>query len=142
VSRGDSARHWHGPGRHHRGERGWPGVYLDRRWDNGGVNVTVRQTIAPAPPSYAPFLVPSINELPALAGIREVRPSQPAIYVVDDAGNSVRPVTSGLRRSSGPRILEAGPDGDWVTTTGSVGESERNSGPRIIHLAVPVGSNR
>jgi hypothetical protein len=156
VPRGDSFRRWHGPRRHHGFVRGWGGVYLDRGWDNGGVNVSIQQNIAPGSGGYgyAPFAVPSVSELPAVAGIREVRPSQPAIYVVNDGRGGEAPATSGLRRpsvpslttglnrASGPRILEVTPDGDWVTTTGSVAQSEQGSGPRIIHLTVPVGSNQ
>ena len=41
VSRGDSFRRWHGPRRHHGFVRGWGGVYLDRGWDTGGVNVSI-----------------------------------------------------------------------------------------------------
>jgi hypothetical protein len=155
VSRGDSFRRWHGPrrhhgfvGGHHRFFRGWGGVYLDRGWDNGGVNVSIQQNIAPGSGGSAPFYVPSVSELPAVAGIREVRPTQPAIYVVNDGRGGGAPATSGLRRpsvtsqASGPRILEVTPDGDWVTTTGSIGQAEQGSGPRIIHLTVPVGSDR
>jgi hypothetical protein len=162
VSRGDSFRRWDGPRRHqgffrrrHHGfARGFGGVFLDRGWDNGGVNVSIQQNIAPGSGGYVPFSVPSVGELPAVAGIREVRPSQPAIYVVNDGRGGGAPATSGLRRPSvasqgsgphrlsGPRILEVTPDGDWVATTGSIAQPEQGSGPRIIHLDVPVGSNR
>jgi hypothetical protein len=153
VSRGGSFGRWHGPRRHlgflrrHGFVRGFGGVFLDDGWNNGGVNVSIQQNIAPGSGGYVPFAVPSVGELPAVAGIRDVRPSEPAIYVVN-GGRGGMPATSGLRRSfvttqsSGPRILEVTPDGDWVATTGSIGQSEQGSGPRIIHLDVPVGSNK
>ena len=123
--------------------RGFGGVFLDDDYGRG-VNVNVLQNVAPAAPSGpAPFYVPSVNELPAVAGIRDVRPTQPAIYVLNEGRDGGKPATSSLRQPSpGPRILEVNPDGDWVTTTGSIAQPEASGGARIIHLTVPVGSGR
>jgi hypothetical protein len=94
------------------------------------VNLSVRQTVI-APAAVPAFYVPSLMDLPAVAGMRNPSASEPAVYVV----NENRPVQRSYSRSSGPRIVHAAMDGGWD------GPAE-SPGARIIHLTVPVGPPR
>ncbi len=132
-----AARHgrsWHRPV--HRYRRGWrplTPLYLDRR-HSSPVVVQVRQTVAPVAIVPAAFAIPSVADLPVSTGIREARPSEAAVYVLNEP-RPVRPGSSGLRgRSTGPRIITLN-DGneDWSSDTPTP------FGAKIIHLTVPVG---
>ncbi len=75
--------------------------------------------------------MPTVLDLPVELGIREAKPAQPAVYVLNEpAGWTAAPV----RLSAGPRII----DTDAVST----GSVEPAFGARIIHLTVPVGGGR
>ena len=73
--------------------------------------------------------VPSVLDLPVAMGIREARPDQPAVYVLNERAGRVG------GRPSGPKVVELNPD-----ATGAIASEQQGSGARIIHLAVPVGT--
>jgi hypothetical protein len=100
-------------------------LFVDRG-DSGGVVVIVQQSVgAPAVPADL-FSVSSVSDLPVRLGIREPRPSEAAIYVLNEAGGS-----AARRETAGARIVDA----SRVETTGAV----EGRGARIIHLTVPAG---
>jgi hypothetical protein len=96
----------------------------------------VNQVIGP--PVAPVFAVPSVLDLPAMTGIREARPAEPVVYVLNEGeparrerlGQRDRVLTTGS--VAGPRIVHRGEEG-WGADASS------SSGARIIHLAVPVG---
>jgi hypothetical protein len=120
----------------HRGHRGrGAGVYLDR--DRGSfVNVTVRQTVVAAPAAFPAYSIPSLTDLPAVAGIRKAAASEPAVYVLNERNPAETTGSLSSRRTVGPRIMHALPDGSWDKP------SDAPLGARIINLTVPVGSSR
>jgi hypothetical protein len=126
-------RPWHRP--HRRVRHGWyPSVplYLDRRGEDR-VTVNIQQTIAPVTVLPAFPAIPSFDRLPVSTGIREPRPAEPAVYVLNDRLQPrLEPNRSGSR-GSGPRIITM-PDRDDEPV-----ERETAVGARIIHLTVPVG---
>jgi hypothetical protein len=96
----------------------------------------VNQVIgAPAAPVFA---VPTVLDLPVTTGIREAKPAEPVVYVLNEGeparrerlGRQDRVLTTGS--IAGPRIISRGEEG-WDVDASSP------SGARIIHLAVPVG---
>jgi hypothetical protein len=114
------------PGHHGwRGYRPFAPPYL--AGDAPAVTVVVRQTVVTAPPAFA--AVPSVLDLPVAMGIREARPDQPAVYVLNERAGRVG------GRPSGPKVVELNPD-----ATGAIASEQQGSGARIIHLAVPVGT--
>jgi hypothetical protein len=115
------------PGHHGwRGHRPFaPSLYLDR--EAPAVTFVVRQTVVMAPPAFG--AVPSVLDLPVAMGIREARPDQPAVYVLNERAAPVG------GRTRGPKIVELDPD-----ATGAAASEQQGSGARIIHLAVPVGT--
>jgi hypothetical protein len=126
-------RPWHRP--HHRYRHGRYSsvpLYLDRR-GYGQTPVIIQQTIAPVTvfPAYA--AVPSFNHLPVSAGIRDARPAEPAVYVLNDRVQSRFDRNRSGSRGSGPRIITL-PDPD-----DEIVERETAFGARIIHLTVPAG---
>ncbi len=126
VSRGfatHSANGWHP--RPHR--RLWAPVALDRSSPN--VTVVIQQVFAPPP--RMTFLAPTVLDLPVELGIREAKPAQPAVYVLNE----------GVRRDAAPVRLSAGPRIVSKDAFGS-GADEPAFGARIIQLAVPVGAGR
>jgi hypothetical protein len=97
-------------------------------------NVTIVEQGAPAAP-VTTGAIPSLADLPVTTGIRNDRPAEPAIYVINptrrDTTGSIR---RGGERSGGAKILTVDPsDAPNVPADVSTG------GPRIIHLEVPVG---
>jgi hypothetical protein len=121
-------------------DRGFGGVplYLDGGgyWSYGGWD----QASAPVDPGFLPaglapgYGIQSFYDIPATAGIREARPGQAVLVVLNPPANA--PLQSGEQgqapRPSGPRIVTV-PDGD-----GGPGPEE-TFGAKIIHLDVPVG---
>jgi hypothetical protein len=117
---------------------GW-GYPWGNPWGYGSMpSIQVQQINAPAAaPVYG---IPSVAALPAVAGIRDARPAQPAVYVINEGPGGGRfdsrttGSISGTARPSGPKIIELPAEGeDWSAV------SEPSGGARIIHLTVPVG---
>lgn len=142
---------WHGPHGPHgwhgwNGWRGrWPGVYLDDGYYNGGYGnpgVVIEQTfINAAPPrSYA---APTVLDLPPVLGIRDVKPDQPSVYVLQDRGTGFAGP-----RGGGAKIIELGEGGmAEPERTGSIAAAPRAAGgAKIIEVGIgdpvsPVASD-
>jgi hypothetical protein len=128
---------WRGFGHAWRGA----GVYLDDRSDNPVIVVNVDRSAAP--PQVAPaYFVPSVANLPTLAGIRTPPAAEAAFYVLDEP-HAPRSLS---RQTAGPRIVQADPasEGGWRSVLAKSeperSEPEHAFGARIIHLSVPVGA--
>ena len=88
--------------------------------------------MAPPPPRYQ-FQTPSVLDLPVQLGIREAKPEQPAVYVLNE-GESRNIDKGPVRVSSGPKIIDV--------TADAVADPGPAFGAKIVHLAVPVGAAR
>lgn len=128
-------RSWHRPfHRYHRRWKPTAPLFLDRR-DTAPVVIQVNQTVAPVAALPAAFAVPSVAELPASTGIREARPAEPAVYVLNEARRRESSLSErGGRRSPGPRIITLSDEGGDQVDAGP-----GPFGAKIIHLTVPVG---
>jgi hypothetical protein len=122
---------WHSPHKWrspHR--RPWLPVGLDQ--SDPRVTVVIQQVFVEPPPPRTAFQLPTVLDLPVQVGIREAKPAEPAVYVLNE-GEGRRVQTSSLRLSSGPRIIDAA---DYRE------QPEPGFGAKIIHLTVPVGGGR
>jgi len=115
---------FHDPGRFRRGSF-FPGHLSGR---SGDVNVVVQQNFVSV---ATPPAVPTILDLPVSAGIREAKPGQPSVIVVNERTGASSAVPLRLL-SEGPRIIRIGSDQPEAPPS-------RGFGARIVHLAVPVG---
>jgi hypothetical protein len=121
--------------------RGWRGgaVYLDDDYGYGNgigygpTTIVIDRSVATR--SASPYSVPSVTDVPSVAGIRQPPSAESAFYVVNEPHAS----QASMRRVSGPRIVEriADAEGGWASQ-----RSEESFGARIIHLTVPVGAGR
>jgi hypothetical protein len=102
---------------------------LDDGGDNGAT-VVLQQVFMAPPPQYR-FQPPSVLDLPVQLGIREAKPDQPVVYVLNE-GKSRNVYKGSVRVSAGPKIVDV--TADQSRTRG------RPLGPKIVHLAVPVGA--
>ena len=99
--------------------------------NDSGVTVVLQQVfMAPAPPRYR-FQSPSVLDLPVQLGIREAKPDQPAVYVLNE-GESRNVYKGAVRVSAGPKIVDV--------TADAVPDPGPAFGAKIVHLAVPVGA--
>jgi hypothetical protein len=136
LTHGHGRLGWRGFGHAWRGG----GVYLDDRSDNPVIVVNVDRSAAPAQVAPA-FFVPSVANLPTLAGIRTPPAAEAAFYVL----NEPQAPRSLSRQSAGPRIVQLDPasGGGWKSVLAKSeperSEPEHAFGARIIHLSVPVG---
>jgi hypothetical protein len=129
-------RKWHRPvHRYHRRWRPASPLFLDRRHAYP-VQVHVNQTVAPVTVLPAALAVPSVADLPAATGIREARPSEPAVYVLNESLRSESNLYGSRGRSLGPRIITLSDGENWAS------DAPVPFGAKIIHLAVPVGRPR
>jgi len=99
-----------------------PEIYLDRRWSGRGANVVVVQQIISVAP--VPF-IPSVRELPTLAGIRDATPDEPIAVLATERG-----LSGGLPRVGsrvGPKIITI----DARSTEPELGSG---GGARIVEL--------
>ena len=120
--------------RFHRRWRPMAPLYLDRRY-SAPTLVQVNQVVAPAAALPTAYAVPSFAELPVSTGIREARPAEPAVYVLNQnlrRESNLREREG--RRSPGPRIITLSDDG-----SDEAGAASGPFGAKIIHLTVPVG---
>ena len=102
---------------------------LDDDGDNGATVVLQQVFMAPPPPQR--FQPPSVLDLPVQLGIREAKPDQPAVYVLNE-GKSRNVYKGSVRVSAGPKIVDV--------TADAVPDPGRAFGAKIVHLAVPVGA--
>lgn len=108
--------------------RGFAPLYLDDGYRRPGV--VIQQNFISGEPRAASR--PGVSDVPVVLGIREAKPEQPAVYVVNETTGSV----GGSRpRAAGPRIIQLGPE-DGAADFAS---DETATGARIIQLSVPVG---
>jgi hypothetical protein len=119
---------WHRPFKRHRLPH--PPVFLEGR--RPAVTVVVQQTVVTAP---ALPVVPSLLELPVNAGIREPRPVQPAVIVLNE-GPSRSAATAAVRRAGASRILKSVPGGNRAQPEAADAPAV---GAQIVYLSVPVG---
>ena len=98
---------------------------------DSGVTVVLQQVFMAPPPSRSGFQPPSVLDLPVQLGIREAKPEQPAVYVLNE-GESRSIYKGAVRVSAGPRIIDVTADGSPDPGPGF--------GAKIVHLAVPVGA--
>jgi len=99
---------------------GWGGGYLNDSYAPFGLNF---QQYIVTGGSASPYYAPSVTQLPQSAGIRESRPAQAVLYVINGRSASQRGAIVSAPKSS--RAKEA------------AGE-EVAFGARIVHLEVPV----
>jgi hypothetical protein len=126
-----SPHKWHSPGKWHSPHRRplLP-VGLDR--SDPLVTVVIQQVFVEPPPPTAAFQLPTVLDLPVQLGIREAKPAEPAVYVLNE-GEGRRIQTSSLRLTAGPKIVDAADNRE---------QPEPGFGAKIIHLTVPVGGSR
>ncbi len=107
---------WNGPRRGYRPRLG------DHR---ARVAVVVQNVFVTPPPAV--FRQPTVLDLPVSLGIREAKPAQPAVYVLNEGG---RNAVQGIRISTGPRIIDVDAESGEGSAPGF--------GAKIIHLSVPA----
>jgi hypothetical protein len=134
LTHGHGRLGWRGFGHAWRGG----GVYLEGGSNNPVIVVNVDRS---AVPTQVALFVPSVANLPTLAGIRTPPAAEAAFYVL----NEPQAPRSLSRQSAGPRIVQLDPasDGGWKSVLAKSeperSEPEHAFGARIIHLSVPVG---
>ena len=97
----------------------WP--YLEGASDIGPIVIEQGQP----PASYPLPSIPSVADLPVSGGIRSAPAGSPTVYVLNGGRAS--------RSSPGAKALDMNGDAE---------ANDQSSGPRIIHLDVPVGRKR
>jgi hypothetical protein len=78
--------------------------------------------------------IPSVADLPAVTGIVSQPAAEPTVYVVNGARREAPALSRRGERSGGAKILTVDP-----SDAPNVAAEVSTSGPRIIHLDVPVG---
>jgi len=126
ASRGFGPIHGYG---HRRGGFGRVAVFYGEFWPGNGDGPATSVEILEAPGYLAD---PTVLDLPAVPGIRPAPRPEPASLTID------RDHWRGPRRV-GAKILSRRPDGEFEPVEGSGEATGGASGPKIIHLPVPVG---